>query len=136
MSNPLKELLERIGLDPDSAQLVHLDCNVEQDVANLRSRISEIPKKGDPDKAFLKYTLKRVRAAGKELVKSARKQELELEMRLLEKPDDIDLGADENRHIALHLEEEQLQAEGARREGQALLHFCDIIESQTDEDLN
>ena len=37
--------------------------------------------------------------------------------------------------IPMHLEEEQLQAEAGKREGQALILFCDLVDSKLGEDL-
>lgn len=137
MTNPLKELLERIGVDIDNAEVVHMGCNVEQDIARLQAKISNIPSgKGAEPNAVFNFGLETVRRSAKSMVKEGRKKALELEMRMLDKPDDVDLGADEHKHTAMHLEEDQLMAEAIKREGEALLAFCDMVESRLGEDFN
>ena len=136
MTNPLKELLSRLGVDIDSAEVLQMGCSAEQDIMRLQTKISNTPTKETADATLLAYCLEAIRKGGKSLVKEARKKELELEMRMLDKPDDVDLGSDEHKHIAMHLEEEQLQAEAGKREGTALLLFCDMVESKLGEDFN
>ena len=113
-----------------------MGCAAEQNITRLQTKIADTPTKGSPDSAVIAYGLEIIRKGGKSLVKDARKKELELEMRLLDKPDDVDLGSEEHRHTAMHLEEEQLQAEAGKREGQALLQFCDLVESRLGEKFN
>jgi hypothetical protein len=136
MSHPLKDLFARIGLDLDSTDVVHLGCEVEQTNKRLQTKIANTPTKESSQADVLAYCLEVIRKGGKTLVKEARKKELELEMRLLDKPDEVDLGSDEHKHTALHLEEEQLQAEAGKREGAVLLLFCDLVESRLGEDFN
>lgn len=136
MTHPLKELFDRIGLDLESAEVVHLNCEIEQNNTRLQAKIAVTPTKESSDADVLKYCLDAIRKGGKGLIKEGRKKELELEMRLLDKPDDVDLGSDEHKHTALHLEEEQLQALAGKREGKALLLFCDLVESRLGEDFN
>jgi len=130
MTNPLKELLDRLGMDIGSAEVAHVGCTVENTITLLQTRIADIPTKDSPDSEVLSYALNIIRTGGKSLIKDARKKELELELRMLDKPDEVDLSSDEYQHMAKHLEEDQLQAEFGKREGQALLRFCDLIESR------
>jgi len=127
MTHPIKDLLDKLGVD---TEVLHLGCNVEQNIARLRSQISEVPAKDSPEDKTVKFTLDFIRSAAKTMVKDARRKELELEMQLLEKPDEVDLESEEHRHVALHLEEEQLQAEAMKRQGEAILRFCTIIENR------
>jgi len=119
MTNPIKELLTRLGVDLENSGFLHEGCEVEQEILRLRTQLSDIPTKESSDAAILVYGADHLRVAAKTLIKEGRKKELELEMRMLDKPDDVDLGADENKHLAMHLEEEQLQAEGMKRKGNA-----------------
>jgi hypothetical protein len=136
MTHPLKDLLERLGVDLDGGGVVHMGCEVETQITRLQTKIADTPTKDTAKEALLAYGLEAIRKGGKALVKEARKKELELEMRMLDKPDDVDLGSDEYKHTALHLEEEQLQAEAGKREGQALLAFCDLVESNFGQEFN
>lgn len=132
MSNPLEKLLERLGVD-NPGQILHLGCNVEQDIARLRTQIDQVPSKEDGRKSLVNFVLAEMRHAGNELVKGARKRELELEIRMLDKPDDVDLGSEEWKHAAQHIEEEQLGAELDKRKGEAFLRFCDLVEQLVEE---
>lgn len=132
MGDSLKELLERL-IESDDARVLHADCDVEQDVTTLQTRLAALPGEDSSGAAVLGFGLTHLRGAAKNMMKGARKQELELEMRLLDKPDDVDLSSDDHKHTRLHIEEETLQAEILKREGAALLRFCDLVDSLTDE---
>jgi hypothetical protein len=128
MTNPLEKLLRQLGVDPDSVEILGMDCSVEQNIARYKGLLTEIPGVEAPSKELVSFTLGNLRDAAKEMVKDGKRKELELEMRLLDKPDDVDLGSEEHKHTAMHIEEEQLAAEVAKRKGDALLRFCDLIE--------
>lgn len=130
MTHPLKSLLERLGIDPEALSISDLGYAVEQDVARLRTQIGQVPSPDDKDEKLFKYVLAAIRHAAQELVKGARKRELELELRLLDKPDEVDLQSEEWKHTALHLEAEQLAAEIDRRKGEAFLRFCKKLENR------
>lgn len=134
MSNSLKDLLERLMEGDGDAQVLHLPCSVEQDIAGLRARLSDFPDPETEERRVLEYGLGAIRRSAKSMVKAARKQELEIEMRLLEKPDEVDLDSEEWEHARLHIEQEQLQAEALRREGKLMAKFADLVESMLDDD--
>jgi hypothetical protein len=132
MSHPLKELLERM-MESDGVEL-HADCDVEQDVAGMQTRLSDLPTAESADERIFEFALKHLRGAAKSMAKNARKQELELEMRLLDKPDEVDLSSEDYSHARLHVEQDTLRAEIQKREAVALLRFCDLVESLLPDD--
>lgn len=126
MSKTLEELLEKLNAN-GIGDFLRDHCNVEQEIARLRTQIDQVPSEEDDDKAFVSFVLNELRNAGNILVKDARKRELELEIRMLDKPDSIDLGSEEWQHAARHIEEEQYRCELERRKGKAFLRFCDLV---------
>lgn len=132
--HPLKELLQRLLENGDEPQVLHLQCSVEQDIASLRARLSDFPDPEKEESRVLQYGLDAIRRSAKSMLKAARKQELEIEMRLLDKPDEVDLESEEWEHARLHIEQEQLQAEALRREGKLMAKFADLVEGILDDD--
>lgn len=130
MSNPLEKLLEQLGIE-NPGQL--LNCRVEQDIARTRTLIDAVPSKEDSAKALTLFALAEMRRAGDIMVREARKRELELEIQMLDKPSDIDLGSEEWEHLVRHIELEQLQCELEKRKGQAFSRFCDLVEELSED---
>jgi len=127
MNDALKQLLEKLGVTDDV--LNKLEYQIEQDVARARTLVQEVPSSDASDEDIITFMLDHLRGSGKVMLKNARKSELELEMALLDKPEEVDLGSDQHRQAALHVELDQLVIERHKRIAGALLRFCDLVEA-------
>jgi len=132
MTNPLKELLERL-MENGDVQVGHLHCEVEQNISRLQTKMADIPNLEASDSSIMRFAVDHIHQAAKSLKKDSRKRELEMEMRMLDKPDNFDMEGEENQHTVHHIEEEQLQTAVMRREAEALLKFCDLMNAQLDD---
>lgn len=125
-SDPIKQLLDALA-----GSLTNEGTLTDgQDITVLRAKLAELPTETSDEGTLFAFCLEHLRKASKGVYNEGRKRELELEIRMLSKPDDVDLGSEENQHITRYLEAEQLSAELSKRKGTALLRFCDVIESK------
>lgn len=130
MSNPLEDLLSRLMESGNVNVLPLNNCDAEANISRLQAKMADTPDLEASVSEIRKFAIDHIRRGAKEMKKSSRKRELEMEMRMLDKPDNIDLGAEENKHFAQHIEEEQLQSAVMKREAEALLKFCDLFDAE------
>jgi hypothetical protein len=103
------------------------DCGVKESLRERITFLSTMPHGSSKDEDILKFTLRKLEEAHRALAKEARQMELEEEMVMLQKPDDVDLIAPEHEHLRLHIEHRSVSIEIRKREAIAYRRFCEIV---------
>lgn len=130
MDSRIKQLLRQIAENPGNVTVIggnHEDCDVEEDIEHLTQKIAGVPAADAPLDQIVAYGIERVATLARMLSKEGRAKELEHDLEMARKPDDLDLDADEHRHTRLHFERDKLSAQGMRKEGAALSRFLEVI---------
>lgn len=109
--------------------LSHALCDVESRISAQREVIQGFPSQED-DEGIMKWGLSRLQEAANSATKESKKRKLELELLLLDKPQDCNLDDEENQHVSLHIDADQLYIELRRREGETWGRFIEIIKNR------
>jgi hypothetical protein len=117
----LRELME--------ALTGHGGCGIEDTIASQKAALTLLPALASSDEIVMEWAVARLRQTGTEAAIESRKQELQLELRMLEKPDDVDLASPEYEHARQHLDSDTLTVEIRKREGVLWQRAADLFDA-------
>jgi len=102
-------------------------CGISNLLSQQKELLSALPGESATDKDLMTWALQSLAEVATEATKEGRKQELQLELRMLDAPAGLDFESEDLSHTKLHIDADQMSIEIQKRQGAAWRRFIALV---------